>query len=124
LYYSGCNLEHGSNLYDTVCSIGLAKAVYNRLASLSGSGSVVTGNLDTVGSALHLNYDARQGSLRVELLRDGEIIPGYEANNCTPLSGDSLDQVVDWAGQVGLPNAPFQVKFYLENSALFAFRIK
>jgi hypothetical protein len=124
LYYSGCNLEHGSNLYESVCSIGLAKAVYDRLASLSGSGTVVTDNMDTGGSALHVNYDARQGSLRVELLRDGEIIPGYEANNCIQLSGDSLDQVIDWSGQSGLPDAPFQIKFYLENSALFAFLIE
>jgi hypothetical protein len=124
LYYSGCNLQHGANLYESVCSIGLAKAVYNRLASLVGSGSIVTGNIETGGAALHLNYDARLGSMIVELLRDGEVIPGYEAANCVPLSGDSLDQEVAWAGQLGLPQTPFQIKFYLQNSALFAFLIQ
>jgi hypothetical protein len=124
LYYSGCNLEHGSSLYDTVCSIGLSKVDYDRLASLTGSGTVLTSNLEVVGEVLYLNYNARSGSIRVELLRDGAVIPGYEANNCTPLTGKSLIQPVSWSGQNGLPETPYQVKFYLENSSLFAFLIK
>ena len=124
LYYSGCDLQHGGNLYATVCSIGLAKAVYNRLASLEGTGAVVTNYLDEVGSTLHLNYDTRMGSLRVELLRDEATIPGYGTENCDVLTGDSLDQVVSWGGNATLPEPPFQVKFHLENSLLFAFKIQ
>ncbi len=123
LYYSGCNLIHGASLSDMVCSIGLATAKYNRLASLQGSGVVLTGELTPKGPYLHLNYNATQGELRVELLKDGQILPGYERYNCNPLTGDSLDQMVTWTGQTSLPVGPFQIKFYLQNSSIYAFAI-
>jgi hypothetical protein len=121
LYYSGCDLEHGASLLATTCSIGLATAPYNRLASLTGSGVVLTDYMFPPHSQLRLNYDGRQGSIRVELSRFGETIPGYEAENCLPLSGESLDQIVAWNKHTGLPDGPFQIKLYLENSALYAF---
>ncbi len=123
LYYSGCNREHGANLNDTRCSIGLARVGYNRLASLTGSGAVITEMLDPNGGRLHLNYEGSKGSLRVELMVDGVTIPGYEAANCLPLSSDSQDQVVSWTGGPTLPAGPFQIKFLLDDSALYAFAI-
>jgi hypothetical protein len=124
LYYSGCNMEHGASLRDTVCSIGLAKAPYHRLASLSGSGTILTEPLDPSGPALRLNYDGSEGSLQVELVRGGVVIPGYEAANCLLLVADSQDAVVAWQRQAGLPAGPFQIRFYLQNAALFAFAFK
>jgi hypothetical protein len=124
LYYSGCNQEHGAPLEKTACHIGLATAPYNRLASLSGTGILITDKLSATGSSLHINYDGSQGMIRLELLRDGLPIPGYEADNCISMSADSLDQIVMWAEQDGLPEGEFQIKFYLENSALFAFIMK
>jgi len=121
LYYSGCNMEHGASLRDTVCSIGLAKAPYHRLASLSGSGTVLTEALDPSGPVLRLNYDGSEGGLQVELLRGGVVIPGYEAANCLPLTADRRDEFVSWQGQTGLPAGPFQIRFTLDNAALFAF---
>ncbi len=123
LYYSGCNLQHGGNLQEMVCSIGLAKQKVNRLASLQGTGTLITSELAPIGPYLHINYDASLGELRAELLRDGQVIPGYSKENCLPLTGDSLDQVVLWFGQPSLPAGPFQVKFYLQNSALYAFML-
>jgi hypothetical protein len=122
LYYSGCNLEHGGDLRTIRCSIGLAKADYHRLASLEGTGIVLSEPLTLDGPNLHLNYDGSQGSILVELLKDGETIPGYEAENCLPLSGDEMDQVVAWSGQSSLPEGALQIKFHLQNSALYAFR--
>lgn len=124
LYYSGCDQEHGAPLQDTACHIGLATAPYNRLASLSGTGTLITDMLSATGSSLHINYDGSQGSIRVELLRDGLPIPGYEADNSIPSSADSLDQIVTWTEQVSLPAGEFQIKFYLENSSLYAFLMK
>jgi hypothetical protein len=124
LYYSGCNQEHGAPLEKTACHIGLATAPYNRLASLSGTGILITDMLSATGSSLHINYDGSQGMIRLELLRDGRPIPGYEANNCIPLSADSQDQMVIWSEQEYLPEGEFQIKFYLENSALYAFIMK
>jgi len=121
LYYSGCNREHGSNVNDTRCSIGLARIAFNRLASLTGSGAVITEMLNPNGPRLHLNYDGSKGAVRVELMVDGVTIPGYEAANCLPLSSDSQDQVVSWTGGSTLPAGPFQIKFLLDDSALYAF---
>jgi hypothetical protein len=121
LYYSGCNREHGSSLQNTTCSIGLARIGYNRLASLAGSGVVITHPLVPKGAYLHLNYDGSKGAVRVELMADGVTIPGYEAANCLPLISDSQDQVVSWVGGSNLPSGPFQIKFLLDESALYAF---
>ncbi|MCK4724866.1 MAG: hypothetical protein KAT29_03650, partial [Anaerolineales bacterium] len=99
-------------------------APYNRLASLSGTGILITDKLSATGSSLHINYDGSQGMIRLELLRDGLPIPGYEADNCISMSADSLDQIVMWTEQDGLPEGDFQIKFYLENSALYAFIMK
>lgn len=120
-YYSGCNLEHGASLTGMVCSIGLAKAKYNRLASLTGSGVIHTGEIAPKGPYLHLNYDGSQGEVLVELIKNGQVIPGFEKQNCIPLTGDSLDQVVRWTTQVSLPQGSFQIKFYINSSSLFAF---
>jgi hypothetical protein len=121
LYYSGCNREHGANLNDTRCSIGLARIGMNRLASLTGSGAVITEMLNPDGGRLHLNYDGSKGAVRVELMVDGVTIPGYQAANCTPLTADSQDQVVSWTGGSTLPLGSFQIKFLLDDSALYAF---
>ncbi len=123
LYYSGCNQEHGASLQNTTCSIGLAKAGFNRLASLTGSGSLLTEILEPAGSQLHLNLDASKGQIRVELLVDGVPLPGYEAEHCLPLTQNSYDQLVAWAQHDTLPGNPFQIKFVLEDSSLFAFEI-
>jgi len=124
LYYNGCNQEHGAPLEKTACHIGLATAPYNRLASLSGTGILITDMLSATGSSLHINYDGSQGMIRLELLRDGLPIPGYEADNCISMSKDSLDQIVMWTDQDRLPEGDFQIKFYLDNSALYAFIMK
>ncbi len=123
LYYSGCNKEHGALIQNTVCSIGLAKAPYNRLASLTGSGLIRTETLTAYEGTLRLNYDGSRGSVLVELQQDGAPIPGYEAANCLPLTTDSLDQVVSWNGQSELPGEPFQIQFTLVDSAVYAFKI-
>ena len=122
LYYSGCNLEHGGDLRSVTCSIGLAKADYHRLASLEGTGIVLTEPLTLTDPVLHINYDSTQGSIQVELLKNGETIPGYDAVSCDPLTGDEFDRTVSWSGQTALPEGPLQVKFLLQNSAIYAFR--
>jgi hypothetical protein len=106
------------------CSIGLAKAPLHRLASLSGTGAALTEELDPQANSLHLNYDGSRGSLLVQLMRDDASIPGYEAESCTPLTGDSLDQMVSWSGGSNLPEGPFQVQFRLQEAALYAFTFK
>ncbi|OQY87720.1 MAG: hypothetical protein B6D39_12460 [Anaerolineae bacterium UTCFX2] len=123
LYYSGCNREHGANLRTTNCAIGLAKAGYHRLASLSGSGQILTQPLMSAGETLHLNYDGSKGALRVEVQQDGQPVPGYEAVNCLPLTSDRFDQLVAWNAHTALPEGNIQLLFLLQDSALYAFKL-
>jgi hypothetical protein len=121
LYYSGCDQEHSTHLPITVCSIGLAVADYNRLVSLTGTGIILTDILSATGKTLHLNYDASQGQVRVQLNSNGVPIPGYEAENCMPMMQNSQDQVVTWMRGILLPETPFQIEIRLVTSSIFAF---
>lgn len=123
LYYSGCNREHGASLANTNCAIGLAKAGYHRLASLSGNGEILTKPFESNGETLRLNYDGSKGAVQVEVLQDGAPIPGYEAADCAPLTANSYDEPVTWNGNATLPQGTIQLRFILQDSALYAFKL-
>ena len=57
----------------------------------------------------------------MELIADGAVLPGYEMESCQPLVLDSQDEVVSWQEGSQLPEIPFQIKFYLQDSSIFAF---
>ena len=124
LYYSGCDHQHGSALDQIRCNIGLATLPYNRMASLSGSGEALTDERPGGNNTLHVNYDARGGTLCVELLSGGEPITGYSAADCTALTGNSLDAPVTWGSRFLLPDGPYQIRFILQNASLYAFALR
>ncbi len=121
LYYSGCDQQHGTRFEYVNCKIGLATQKYHRLASLDGSGIVLTEDIVPDGKSLHVNYNANLGEIQVEILQGGSVVPGYEAENCNPLSGDSLDQLVVWKDRENIPEGSLQLKFYVTNGSLYAF---
>jgi hypothetical protein len=88
---------------------------------LDGSGIVLTDNLIPDGQSLHINYDGSLGEVKVEILQDGLVVAGYEMENCLPLTGNSPDQLVFWNDREYIPEGALQLKFYVENSSLFAF---
>jgi hypothetical protein len=63
-------------------------------SSGSGTGSILNGSLPSSGPNLRINYEPGEGSITVEILHDGQIIPGYEAENCDRLTGNDLDKIV------------------------------
>jgi hypothetical protein len=128
LFYGGCDGTHGGPAEAWTCSIGLASLRRGGFASLDAGdeeGVVLTHPLRAVAGSLRLNYNANGGSIRVAVL-DGEggALPGYALEDCTALTGDSVDEAVRWAGGDALPTdaGDIALRFVLRDAALYGFR--
>ncbi len=109
LYYSGSPLTHNGHDLDDLVNAEQPRA-YSRVvvkkdrfvSAEAGpeGGWFVTPPLTFYGKNLQLNADVRSGgSVRVELLdANGETIPGFEMENCRPITGDNLAVPVVWNG--------------------------
>jgi hypothetical protein len=66
-----------------------------------------------------------QGALRVELLdRAGKTIPGFSADRCEAVTGDSTRHAIRWSGApplASLANTDVRFKFVLDRARLYAF---
>lgn len=124
LYYGGFNSTHGA---DGKAAVGLATLRKDGFASLeagSDGGVVVTRPLVGMSGALRLNAAATGGSILAEILDEqGQTLPGYSAQDCQPLTGDSIDQRILWNGSNQLPDsaAPLKLRFILKNAAFYSF---
>ena len=77
-----------------------------RLEIWEGVGTVQTKPLLFSGRTLHVNADSRHELLRVELPgQDGLTIPGFSADDCVPLRGDSVDTTIRWKQTASLKTA-------------------
>jgi len=142
-YYSGRNYPHTPYynrgrpelvpeplLKTRRCSVGVATLRRDGFVSLRdhfGGGEVTTKNLRISGKTLHVNVKNPFGSLRVEVLdATGKPLPGYGAEDCIPIRGDSTDLVVRWKQRSGiyLPgDQPVSLRFLLEKTDLYSFWI-
>jgi hypothetical protein len=135
IYYTGSELGHlGYGGWEgkpgSKSGIGLAKLRADGFISLDAGeeeGVLMTRPLEADGRVLHVNVDAAKGQLRAEVVDvAGNPIAGYTKEECVPLSGDKVDQVVAWNSHddlSALPRGPFRLKFYLRNASLYSFRI-
>ncbi len=127
IYYGACDDVHGTALKKLRCGIGLATLRKDGFASLDAGaapGQVTTRRLVGAAGPLHVNYSAVGGWLRVEVLDgNGDVVPGYALADCTPLQGDSLDQVVTWGPETELPSGPaaLRLRFHLQNASVYSF---
>ncbi|MCX6380959.1 MAG: hypothetical protein NT023_16030 [Armatimonadetes bacterium] len=77
--------------------------------------------------SISLNADVSKGSIRVELLSSrGRRIRGFSANECTPLSGDSLSHTVSWKGTSlsELPLEKYMIRIHLNSATVFALSLR
>jgi hypothetical protein len=72
--------------------------------------------------AIELNADAKNGSIRVEVLNeDGQRLRGFTADDVEPITGDSLRHKVKWKFEQPLPAAPrCLVRIHLDRATLYA----
>lgn len=125
-YYGGRDAIH--NARPRVGAIGLAVLPADRFVALRASsrGTVLTRPLRFNRGVLRVNADATGGALRAELVAaDGRAVPGYELEECSPLSGDAANGVIRWSqGEtVEARDEPVRIRFVLERASLYAFWI-
>jgi hypothetical protein len=126
LYYGGFDVTHSAGGGNA--AIGLATLRKDGFASLNAGeevGSITTKPLTGAKGPLSVNYRARDGWLKAEMLeKDGKVVPGYGRDDCTPLTGDSIDAQVTWGAKTELPetDAPLRVRFLLRNAGLYSFK--
>jgi hypothetical protein len=125
LYYGGINVTHGAG--KEAGAIGLATLRKDGFASLDAggaAGTITTKRLLGAAGPLRVNYKAAGGSLKVEVLdENGKALPGFSRDDCEPLNGDSVDQVVRWKGSSEVPRqtGPVRFRFVLQNAAIYSF---
>ena len=91
------------------------------------SGELLTKPLTFAGNSLHVNYSATAGQVRFELQdASGHAIPGYALADCQPLSGDSVDQAVQWSGGPlsQLQNKPVRLRAKLKKADLYSIKFE
>jgi len=96
----------------------------SRDADASG-GSLLTPLVVLFGSRMTVNAEVR-GELRVRLLDGtGKPIPGFDADDCKPIRGDSLAHPVEWKTSLAaLRGKPVQMEFILRDARLYAFELR
>jgi len=125
MYYTGYDEEHDLLPYKS--AIGLAKMRKDGFVSLDADqsiGEIVTKPISNVEGTLQVNYKTKRGSVRVEVLdADGNVIPGYSADECKPLKGDAIRGKVLWKSKLALPAGagPVRFRFILDGASLYSF---
>lgn len=124
IYYGGWDGPH--NTSNRRAGIGLATLRRDGFVSLdaeSREGVVTTRLLPGASGPLLVNADARDGSIRVEVLgTDGNPLPGFTAVECQPLTEDGIEQHVRWAEHDALPelDGGVRLRFLLRDASLYS----
>ena len=66
---------------------------------------------------LHINANAKHGSIGIELSSDGNVIPGFELVNCLEIKGDSIDHLVQWSNSPTITAKAVDIKIVVKNAA-------
>ena len=87
--------------------------------------TLLTRPVTFTGEYLFVNVNCPNGELKVEVLdTDNNVIPGFSAGDCKPLSIDSTIAQIKWKNKKDLSilkNQPVRFKFYLANGDLYSF---
>jgi hypothetical protein len=130
IFYGGMDERHYSK--GRHLNIGLAKLRLDGFVCLAAAdkpGVVVTKPFKCEGDMLEVNVDAKDGSVRVELLdENGKAIPGFSGAAAKQYKGaDELRLTPQWkSGGVlsSLKGKTIKLKFTLQNARLYAFDFK
>jgi len=112
-----------------VCSTGLAVLRRDGFCSMDApayvTGELLTRPVTFGGRHLFVNLAAPDGSLRVEVTDvDGSALPGFSAEECVPVRGDSTRAEVRWttSGNLSaLAGGPVRFRFLLRGGSLYSF---
>ena len=134
IYYTGLASRHWSNYHGDdrppKSGIGLATLRLDGFISIeskvgSKGGTVTTRPFLFRGQGFQVNADARQGSVRVEILdQKGQPVRGFTAADAEALTKDHLRHRVAWGGKSDcreLQGRTIRLRFHLNQSKLFSF---
>ena len=130
IYYVGRTNRHHSKYHDdadTKSGIGLATLRRDGFVSVDAKdkGSLTTKALLFIGDQIEVNADADGGSILVEALdADGNVIKGFSAQDCEPLTSDSVRHAVQWNGNSDchlIQARTIKLRFRLNKAKLYSF---
>jgi hypothetical protein len=129
-YFSGTRMDHSprSARSGQPRGIGMARMPVDRFAAVYPSDFSTDAVLTTVplklsGKALHVNAEAAQGMVKLELLDvNGNVIPGFGREDCAGIVlKDSVDNEIIWKSGKALPSTDVKIRFILNSAKLYAF---
>ncbi len=121
IYYTGRNDTHAHTTIKeepVTGSIGLATWQIDRMVGLkSTKDGILHINNITALKELHINADAKHGSIGIELSSDGNVMSGFELVNCLEIKGDSIDHLVQWSNSPTITAKIVDIKIVVKNEA-------
>lgn len=92
-------------------------------------GEFLTKPLKFSGSELEINHStAGAGEIRIELQdSDGQPLPGYSLDDCDPIKGDSISEIVTWNEKSDLSQVAgktIRVRFVMNEADLYSLRFQ
>ncbi len=84
---------------------------------------IVTTPITFNGDSLILNYKAPEGTVRAQLTDvNGTALEGFTYDDCTALTGDSIEQELTWTGDLLTIDQPVKISFELVNAELYSYK--
>lgn len=111
--------------------VGLATLRLDGFVSVDAGeepGTMTTKPLVFLGDSLVVNAEAQGGSLTLEALDpEGNIIDGFSAADCNPITTDNVRHVITWKGESDchlLQGRPIRLRFTMKQARLYSFEPK
>jgi hypothetical protein len=122
--FSGVSPVQGGGSY-AGSSTGLATLRRDGFVSLDGPGAVTTRPVTFSGEHMFVNFDAKGGDLRAEVLdADNRVIEPFSAKNCAPLKASQTKQPVRWKSAKtlrALAGKPVKFRFQVKGGSLYSY---
>ncbi len=126
IYYGGYKSGHKMNRFEER-QIGLVRMLRDRyVARVAGDaeGTLRTPPVELEAGRVTVNAKVR-GDLRIAVLgAEGNSLPGFAAQDCDPIRGDSVAHSVSWNGDAEIPReGPVQLEFRLLDAELYSLEL-
>ena len=128
IYYGGYERGHKTERFKER-QIGLVRMPRDRYVSRDAGdavGTLRTPLLKLKAARMTLNANARLGEIRVAVLdAAGKPFSGFRAEDCRPITGDSLTAPVRWKQPLGkLKGQLLRLEFQVRRAGLFSFELR